>query len=96
MRTAPMRRWQGGRPSRHGRMSQRLTTTAGKNIAAVSIRRRSRRDIGTAQTLASVSMRPRAELCSVIAIAQPQDRASAAHLTHAIARTSLMAPAPAT
>ena len=70
------------------------TTTAGTSIVAVSIRRRSRRDTGTAKTLASVSMRPRVELCSVIAIAQPQDRASAAHLTHAIARTSLMLRLP--
>ena len=74
----------------------RLDRTDGTRIAAVSIRRRSRRDIGTAKTVASGSMRPRVELCRVIAIAQPQDRASAAHLTHAIARTSRMVPAPAT
>ncbi len=74
----------------------RLDRADGTRIAAVSIRRRSRRDIGTAKTVASGSMRPRVELCRVIAIAQPQDRASAAHLTHAIARTSRMVPAPAT
>ena len=95
-RIEPMRRWKGGRPSRHGRMSQRSTATAGTSIVAASIRRRSRRDIGTAKTLASVSMRPRVESCSVIAIAQQQGSASATHLTHAIARTVRMTPAPAT
>ena len=41
----PMRLWKDGRQSRHGRMSQCSTTTDGKRIAAVSIRRRLRRDI---------------------------------------------------
>jgi len=57
-----MRLWEVGFQSAHGRMSQRLTTTDGRSIAADSIRRRSRRDIWrAAKTLAGVSTRYRSK-----------------------------------
>ena len=87
MRIGPMRRWTGGRPSRYERMSPGSTATDGTRIAVVSIRRRSRRDIGPAKTVASGSTRPRST-----SIATQQGSASAARLTHAIATTSRGTP----
>ena len=73
--------------SRYERMSPGSTATDGTRIAVVSIRRRSRRDIGPAKTVASGSTRPRST-----SIATQQGRASAARLTHAIATTSRGTP----
>ena len=69
------------------RMSHGSTATAGTRIAVVSIRRRSRRDIGPAKTVASGSTRPRST-----SLATQQGSASAARLTHAIATTSRGTP----
>ena len=64
--------------------------------AAVSNRRRSRRDIGNSEDGGERVDAPACGVCLVIASAQQQGRASATHLTHAIARTSRMTLAPAT
>ena len=84
-----MPREKGGRPSRHGGLSRGSTATAGKRIAAGSIRHSSRRDI--CATLASVSARLRST-----SVTTEQGRASAAHRTPAIGVVFRMIPDDAT